>query len=88
MGLLSILAVMAAISLSVPVRFETTAAGLCDGTVVAESAGTKTSAPVRSNSAVLEVAPDENWQISLRDSTCWAMPVTIDPPRTFLTAVL
>jgi hypothetical protein len=81
MGLPGILAVTAAISLSVPVRFETAAAGSCGGAVVAESAGAKASAPIRDNRAVLELPPAESWRVSLRDSTCWAAPVTIEPAQ-------
>src|SRR6185503_4269847 len=81
MRLLSILAVMAAIPLSVPVQFETGAVGSCGGAVVAESAGATTFTTIRNNQAVLELASEENWRISLRDSTCWAVPVAIDPAR-------
>ncbi|HEX2120352.1 MAG TPA: carboxypeptidase-like regulatory domain-containing protein, partial [Thermoanaerobaculia bacterium] len=72
---------MAAIPLSVPVRFESGAFGPCGGAVVAEAAGAKTSTTIRDNGAVLELDREENWRISLRDSGCWAAPVTIDSTR-------
>jgi len=80
MGLLSIVAVIAAIPLSVPVHFETGGFGPCGGAVIAEgAAGAKTlTTTIHNNGAVLELDQEENWRVSLHNSRCWAAPVMID----------